>query len=529
MARTFMARPIVVRRVAAAALAAAALSLAGRPAAVAGQVPTREYAERRDSLLARVDSGVVVAFGGVEPVVHYPPFSQLPSFEYLTGFHEGDAVLLLVKRGGARTSTLFVPPRNPRLELFVGARTGPAEVPARAGVPGRLLAELRPTVDSLLATGLPLFVVSDVQTADYARADTLTRGARFVAAVRAARPTADVRSLDTVALRLRAQKSPAEVALLRRAAVISAAGHREAMRAVAPGCNEGEIQALLDGTFRRMGGERPGYASIVGSGPNATVLHYDADDRVMQDGDLLVIDAATAFGHYSADVTRTLPVNGRFSPEQRAVYQIVRDAQAAYVRQLRPGASIATASDSGRAVVAAGLARLGLIEAPDATFDAPNTPPGAPGASTAGADTAGGRAAYRQVPQVSLYAWHGYGGHGLGLEVHDPAQYYRGARLVQPGDVFTVEPGVYVKPAVLDGLADTPRNRAMVARLRPVMARYRNVGVRIEDDYAMTAGGVEWLSAGVPREADEVEAAMRARARHPASLPGGGACGRPNA
>lgn len=500
------------RRLATAALVGAAAplgALRAQEAASPAAIPAAEYAARRAALLAAVDSGVVLAFGGVEPLAHYPPFSQLPSFAYLTGFGEGDAVLVLVKRGGAATAaTLFLPPRNPRLELFVGARTGPADAAARVGVPGRALAELRPAVDSLLGTGLPLYVVSDVQSTDYARADSLTRGARFVEALRAARPGLAARMLDTTVLRLRAAKSPAELALLRRAAAISVAGHREAMRAAAPGCNEGEVQAVLDGTFRRLGGERPGYSSIVGSGPNATVLHYDASDRVMQDGDLLVIDAATAFGHYSADVTRTLPVNGRFTPEQRAVYQLVLDAQAAFVRQIKPGAAVATASDSGRAVVEAGLARLGLIEAPGATYDAP----------------AGTRCPPGGCRQVQLYAWHGYGGHGIGLEVHDPAQYYGPDGAFRAGDVFTVEPGIYVKPAVLDNLPDTPRNRALAARLRPVMARYANVGVRIEDDYALTDRGLEWLSAGLPRDPDAVEAVRRER---PPALPGGGSCGRP--
>ena len=176
-------------------------------------------------------------------------------------------------------------------------------------------------------------------------------------------------SLDTVVDRLRAKKSATEIALLRKAAQISARAHIEAMKATAPGCGENEIQAVLDGTFRRLGGDRPGYGSIVGSGPNATILHYMEDNRVMRDGELLLIDAATSFDHYSADVTRTLPVNGKFSPEQREIYQIVRAAQEAYVRQIRPGAKASVASDSGRMVVAKGLARLGLIESDSATFD----------------------------------------------------------------------------------------------------------------------------------------------------------------
>lgn len=493
--------PTRILRVLAASVVAAAV-----PARAAAQIAQPEYAARRAAVLARIDSGVVVAFGGVEPVDHWPPFQQLAQFEYLTGFHEPDAVLLLVKRGGVASTQLFLMPRNPRAELFSGVRTGPAESQVATGIPGRPIAGLAAAVDSLVGRGLPLYLVSDAHTTDFAEEDSLTRGSAFVRALRARRPELQVRmAADSTVLQLRARKSPAEMAVLRRAVEISAAGHRDAMRAMAPGCNEGEIQAVLEGAFRRLGGERPGYGSIVGSGPNSLALHYDRNDRAMQAGEVVVIDAAASLAHYSADVTRTLPVTGHFSADQRAIYQLVLDAQAAFVRQIRPGASAMVANDSGRAVVEAGLARLGLIEGPGATYDA-----------------AAGTCPPTGCRQVRLYAWHGYGGHGIGLDVHDPAQYYAAPNHFAVGDVFTVEPGIYVNPGMLDHLADTPRNRALIARLRPVMQRYANIGVRIEDDYALTDGGVEWLSKDVPRDLAGVEALM---AEPSPPLPGGGQCG----
>jgi Xaa-Pro aminopeptidase len=479
---------------------------AGRPAPAGAQIPRAEYGMRRDALLARIDSGVVVAYGGVEPVNYWPTFFQLPSFQYLTGFGEPDAVLVLVKRGGTGTAApagtgpgtamLFVPPRNLMVEKFVGARTGPTEVMGVVGLAGRAMPELRGALDSLLAGGLPLYVVSDVQTTDYTEADTLTRGARLIADLKRGRPTLVVHALDSVVHALRARKSAGEIALLRRAVSVSATAHRDAMAAVAPGCTEGEVQALMEGTFKRLGGDRPGYGSIVGSGPNALVLHYMANTRTLRPGELVLIDAGTSFEHYSADVTRTLPVSGRFTAPQRAIYQLVLDAQAAFVRQIRPGSAVATANDSGHAVITRGLTRLGLLESPDATFD---PPPGM-------------RCPPTGCAQVGLFALHGYGGHGIGLEVHDPAQYYTGTRTFQPGDVFTVEPGLYIGASSVAGLPDTPRNRAMLTRMRPVIDRYRDIGVRIEDDYAVTARGVDWLSSGVPREPAEVEALMRRRA-----------------
>ncbi len=506
-----MRLPRCTRRVVLFALAAAGVTAAAaaRPAAAGAQIARAEYAARRDSLLSRVDSGVVLAFGAVEPVHHWPNFHQLPSFAWLTGHEGADAALLLVKRGrGAAAATLYVPPRDLREEKYVGARLGPAEAAARAGVAGRPLGELRPALDSLLTAGLPLYVVSDVQTQDYARIDTLTRGARLVADLKRARPALAVRTLDSAVLALRARKSPAEVAQLRRAAQISAAAHRVMMAAAAPGCGEYDVQAATEAAFRRLGGDGPAYASIFASGPNALTLHYSANGRVMRDGDLLLVDAAAAAGGYAADVTRTVPVGGRFTPAQREIYQIVLDAQAAYVRQIRPGGSAAAASDSGRVVVERGLVRLGLIDSADATFDAP----------------AGARCPPGGCRQRSLYALHGYGGHGIGLDVHDPAQFYAPPQRFAPGDVFTVEPGLYVGPSAFDGLPDTPRNRAMIARLRPAVERYRDIGVRIEDDYAVTATGVEWISAGVPRGMAEIEALM-ADARRTAGAAGGAGCG----
>ncbi len=469
------------------------------------QIASADYATRRAEAVAGVDSGVVVAFGAAEPLDYWPTFYQRPSFEYLTGFDESDAVLVMVVRGRRSTSTLFVPTRTPVQERWVGARTRIADMQQRFGMEGRDVAGLPSTIDSLAATGLPFYVVQDAQTTENANRDTLTAGWQWLARLRTQHPYLVVHSLDQRVRLLRARKTPAEVALLREAARISGVAHREAMRSAAPGCGEWEIQALLEGTFRRLGGNRPGYGSIVGSGPNATILHYMEDSRAMQDGELLLVDAATAFQGYSADVTRTYPVNGRFSPAQRELYQMVRDAQEAFVRQIKPGVPYGVASDSGQSVVTRGLVRLGLIESADATFDPPE-----------GISCTGG------CSQVRLYALHGYGGHGIGLEVHDPAQYYEGEHHFETGDVFTVEPGLYVSPELLGSLPDTPKNQTMLKRIRPAVEKYRGMGVRIEDDYALSDKGLDWLSSEAPREIGEIEKLMREK--EPA-MPGGGKCG----
>lgn len=473
---------------------------------VVAQISPADYAARRAALVAPIDSGVVIAFGEVDPVRDYPNFFQIPAFQYLTGFDESNAVLIMVKRGGTVAQTMFVPARNRGAERFLGARSGPEDLEKNMGIAGREMSQLRPAIDTLAGAGLTFYVISDFHNGDYATEDTLTRGARFLSSVREAHPWLAVRQLNDAVSQLRAHKSPAEIGLLRRASEISARAHVEAMKETAPGCGENEIQALMEGVFRRLGGDRPGYGSIVASGPNALTLHYAEDNRMMQDGELILVDAATSYDHYSADVTRTFPVNGRFTPAQRDIYQLVRDAQEAFVRQIKPGASLAAVTDTGRQVVIQGLVKLGLIESPTATFDGPawmGCPP-------------------EGCSERALYVYHGYGGHGIGLEVHDPAQYYSPPNQFAAGDVFTVEPGLYFSPEFIASLPDTPRNRTVLAAIGPAFAKYKGIGVRIEDDYALTDAGVEWLSKGAPREIGEVEAMMRQKG---SGLPGGGSCG----
>lgn len=485
------------------------LALCLLPAIASAQVPNSEYAARRNALLSTIDSGVIISFGQVEPTNHWPPFFQHPDFMYLTGFGEADAVLVLVKRGGSSSQTMFVPPRDPRSERYNGSRNGAEDLAQSIGISGRYNDQLRPTIDSLARLNLPFYFLPDIESGDGATRDSLSKGRNFMAQVRQSFPYLTVQPINAQVAKLRGKKSPAELALLRKAVNISAKAHVEAFKAAGPGCGEWEIQSLMEGVFRRMGGDRPGYGSIVGSGPNALVLHYDDDTRVMRDGELLLIDAATSFDHYSADITRTFPVNGRFTAPQREIYQLVRDAQEAFVRTIKPGVTSAQTTAAGRAVVAKGLTRLGLIEGDSARFDGP---------------------AWMRCPeggcdQTQLYVYHGYGGHGIGLDVHDPAQYYGREGSFQPGDVFTVEPGLYFSESFIKSLPDTPRNRAMLARIKPAIEKYKGIGVRIEDDYALTETGVEWLSKDAPREIPDIESMMKERS---AGLPGGGSCGEPS-
>lgn len=452
------------------------------------QVPLAEYAQRRATLAAQLEDGTLIVRGGEEPVLDYQSFFQLPDFLYLTGYREAGAALVMRKQGGDVRWTLFVEEKDPAEEVWTGQRHGPAGATRATGLVARPAREFEPVVDSLLKRGERLYFVAAVAESG----DTVNHDDRFLADLRARHPGVPVVDAGREVTFMRGRKSPAELDLIRRAAAISMAAHAEAARALAPGMNEFEIQALLEYTFRRYGAARPAYASIVGSGPNGTTLHYNRDDRFMKAGELLVIDAAAEYAGYAADVTRTFPVSGTFTADQRALYQVVRDAQAKAERMATPGARWRDISDSASAVLARGLARLGLIESATATYAcAPD----------------------RRCPQLSLYYMHGLG-HGIGLEVHDPDRRNGRNATVEPGSAFTIEPGIYVRGNLLDIIPDTPANAAFRRNLAPALRRFADNGVRIEDDYVVTENGLEWISC-VAREADEVEALMRGRSGGP--------------
>ncbi|MFL5606976.1 MAG: aminopeptidase P N-terminal domain-containing protein [Gemmatimonadaceae bacterium] len=484
--------------------AATLVSCAFRTALLAGvlacpalaQITPAEYASRRDSLAAKLGDGVLVAFGGRTPVTDFGPFYQLPAFHYLTNFDEPDAAFVMVARGGKPASaTIFLTPVDPRLAFYYGRRPDSATVVRTLGLGARSFSAVDRVVDSLASSGLPFYVLSDFSDEDFAQQDSLTRGRLFMRAIAGRHAGLEVRDAHQLVNRLRARKSPAEMALLRRAAEISSEGHRETLKIAEP-TKEYELQAALEHTFTRLGGARPAYGSIVGGGAHGTQLHYMRDRGDVKPGDVVVMDAATEYEGYAADVTRTIPVSGRYTAEQRAIYQLVRDAQAAAERNSRPGMSAGAAQDSSFDVRARGLAALGLVESADATFDPPW-----------GADCAGNP---RSCRQAMFWMIHGIS-HGIGLAVHDPAQfYYNGDHTFQQGDAFTIEPGIYLGTSMLESLPDTPRNRAFIAKVRPVVQRYENTGVRIEDDYVITEKGLERISTA-PREIEEIEAIMRTR------------------
>ena len=454
-----------------------------------------EYAARRLRLETRVPDGVFVALGATEPSQDYLAFVQAPSFYWLTGFKEPDAALVLVKSAGhILSSTMFVNPRQPSREVWTGDRAGIDGVYEATGIRGRPTRDLWKALDSLAGTGLPLQLVGDIGVRELDDAETSTvrtvrtADEQLLDRLRRRHPAARITVVNDLVEELRGTKSAAELTNIRQAVDLTVLAQKEAMTAVQGVRNEFELQALIEYTFRRYGADRPSFSTIVGSGPNATTLHYNDDDRFFDLNDMIVMDVGASYHGYAADLTRTVPASGHFSASQRAIYQLVRDAQSAAERQIRLGAPSRLMSDSADAVIARGLARLRLIDSPDATYDCSEGE------------------APRQCPQYRLYYMHGLG-HGIGLEVHDPDQYTYTATLAA-GSVFTLEPGVYVREHLLDELPRTARNQLLAARLRPAVTFYRNIGVRIEDDYALVASGTIWLSRGAPREIGEIEAQM---------------------
>ena len=463
---------------------------------LAAQIPAAEYAARRDTVAAHLGDGVLLSFGSGEPMTDEAEFHQLPAFEYLTGYERVNAVFVMAVRGGKVTyQMLFEPPIDPRRALYDGFAPDSADLERRTGLGLRDRDQLRDVMDAIASRGT-LWTVTDAHSRDYRSSDSLSAERYFVQRFWAAHPGVTVRSADALLDSLMVVKSPAEIALLRKAVDISVMGQVAAMKAVRPGVNEHEIFALTDYTFRMAGASGPSFRPIIGSGPNSTSYHYRANDRVMQAGEVVVMDMGALYDGYAGDVTRTVPVSGKFTADQAAIYSIVRSAQQAAADVARPGEPVGTGDKAIRAIMATALARFGLTEGPDATFDPP------------WADTARCERVPVVCTQAFLYMAHGPG-HGIGLEVHDAGGYsYSPTGIFQLNEVFTIEPGVYISTALLDMLADTPKNRAFIAKVRPMVERYNHIGIRIEDDYLVTADGVEWLSKA-PREIKEIEKAMR--------------------
>ena len=423
---------------------------------------------RRRQLMAAAGEGAILILPAAGERVrsrdtHYP-YRQDSDFWYLTGFSEPDAVLVLVPGRKHGESILFCRERDPEREGWDGPRLGPEGVVDQLGMddaypitdiddilPGLL--EGRRRVHYHLGRD-PDFDLKLIGWLNRVRAQ-VRQGAQ---------PPQEFLELGHLLDEQRLFKSADEIRLMQRAADISVEAHRTAMRAARPGIHEFELQAELERVFRIHDAE-PAYASIVGAGANACVLHYRDNRAKSKAGQLVLVDAGAEYRGYAADITRTFPVGGRFSKEQRAIHDLVCAAQAAAMAQARPGVAYEAGHIAAVQTLSEGLLRLGLLQG-----------------------------TLEQVVEAGDYKrfYRHKTGHWLGLDVHDVGEYRLDgeSRLLEPGMVFTIEPGLYIPEA-----PDIP-------------SKWRGIGVRIEDDVLVTADGHRVLTGALERSADEVEALM---------------------
>lgn len=433
-------------------------------------IEPRHYIDRRKSLMQAMGAGVAVIPTAPEAArnrdSHYPYRSD-SYFYYLTGFTEPEAVLLLVA-GEQPKSILFCRDKDMEREIWDGFRHGPEGAQARFGFDEAYsITRLDELAPRFLANQPRLFHAFGAEAAwDNRLAGWLNQlRAQSRSGVSAPSEMVDPRAwLDE----MRLIKSEQELDVMRRAAKISVEAHKQAMQVTRPGMMEYEIEAALLHQFYRHGSRAPAYSSIVAGGANACVLHYVENNQRLHDGELLLIDAGCELECYASDITRTFPVNGRFSAAQRDIYELVLAAQQAAIDNVRPGCHWNEPHEAALDVLIRGFIDFGLCK-------------GSPESVLESGD-------YRRFYMHRT-------GHWLGLDVHDAGEYKQADgnwRTLQPGMTLTVEPGCYIRPA-----DDVPK-------------AFWNIGVRIEDDALVTAQGCELLTANAPKTVAEIESLMAA-------------------
>jgi Xaa-Pro aminopeptidase len=425
--------------------------------------PVAEYRARRVRVLSEIKDGVVVILGNVEEDTGIEMrYRQNNWFAYLTGVRTPDAALMLVPQGlpslnGAR-EIVFIPPRDLEAERWTGVQLAPGPETARVFGAEQVLSNEDLWAKLKEAAMLPAFRNAQGQSAmklytiaPRAPANGYMREYKFAEQARKELPGVGVVSVANIVGELRRIKSPSEVALLQKAIDITGEAQRDIARTLKPGMYEYEVQAILEAAFTRNGSERPGFPSIVGSGIYSTILHYSENHKKIDAGDLVVCDIGAEYSLYTADITRTYPASGKFTPRQREIYQLVLDTQAAVAAHWKPGMT-----NSDLHLFAVAYLKKSPLRAKD--MDG------------------------REYGMDHFFI-HSLG-HALGMDVHDVAD---GVHVMRPGEVFTIEPGIYIQTEKL--------------------------GVRIEDDYLVTAGNtVRKLSENIPSAPDEIERIM-ARAK----------------
>jgi Xaa-Pro aminopeptidase len=392
-------------------------------------------------------------------------FRQDSDFFYLTGFEEPEAIAV-VAPGRSEKYTLFVRPRDPEQEIWVGRRAGVEGAKSDFGADqsfpiGEFDEKLHDILDGAEKLYYRLGVHSDLDNKIIAQISEMRAINR-----KPIHPPRTIIDPATIVHEMRVLKSTKEIEVMQKAADIAAEAHVEAMKAVRSGMKEYEVEALIEQVFRRHGAAAPAYTSIVGAGANATILHYINNDGELRDGDLLLVDAGAEYKGYASDITRTFPINGRYTKAQREIYDLVLETQMSCVEMVRPGVTHDELKAHSVEMLTEGMVRLGLLKGEPATLI--------------------------KEEKYKQFYMHGLG-HLLGIDVHDVGIYYydKQSRALEPGVVMTIEPGIYVAPDTKD-----------------IPEQYLGIGVRIEDDVLCTENGPRVLTTKVPKDADEIEALM---------------------
>jgi Xaa-Pro aminopeptidase len=431
-----------------------------------------EYRQRREKLMAKINTGTAIFRSAPSAVMHNDVeynYRQDSDFFYLTGFNEPEAVAILAPHHQEHRFVLFVQPKDPQKETWTGYRCGVEGAKEIYGADAAFSIEE-------IEEKLPEYLINSDRIYYHLGRDRdfnnfiISSWQRFMAGYqrRGTGPIA-IEDPSPILHSLRLVKSSAELAMMRQATAISAAAHNRAREFTQPGRYEYEVQAEIEHTFRLQGAIGPAYPSIVASGANACILHYIENNRQMQDNELLLIDAGCSYGYYNADITRTFPVGGKFTPEQKALYEIVLEAQLQAIEEVKPGNPYNEFHDIAVCVLVQGLLDLGLLT--------------------------GDLEEIIKEEKYKPFYMHRTG-HWLGLDVHDVGVYRHHEeswQTLQPGQIVTVEPGIYISPDITpaEGQPEVPEN-------------WRGIGIRIEDDVLVTETGYEILTSAVPKSIAEI-------------------------
>jgi len=492
-----------------------------------------ELARRRAAVASKMaDKSMLILFSA-EPKLYANDvdyvYRQENNLYYLTNLKQPNAAFVMVKNGTDVKEYLFIPKRDARQEAWEGRMYSSDDVTKISGL--RTIVDSAEFEDFLdlakekrsYTSKNQITIPNSVETVytplpndeddgeghreyrqemdwvkSFAKVETAESGDYKYETATGYK----VANAQPVFAALRHIKTPYELKRIQHAIDITTEAHMRAMATVGRAKWEYEVHAEVEYIFRRRNADSWGYPSIVGCGANATTLHYVESQSPIVQGDLLLMDVGAEYDHLTADVTRTFPVNGKFSPAQADIYRIVYNAQEAAAAVTKPGATFGQAGQAARKVIDDGLAKLGLITGPGATI---------PGVVIEVPDGKGGVKKVERS-QTSLFAIHGLG-HWLGMNVHDVGEYGVPFR---PGMIYTNEPGIYIREDALDYLPDTPEVKAMIAKIRPAYEKYKNIGVRIEDDMLVTDSGYEWMTKKLPRKLEDIEAFMVAA---PAEVP----------